>query len=393
MSGQLAIFDDTGLTIPTARQIIDQIAQDQRDTIDSGIVTDEVEPLGQVNGIVGNEFRRVYELIHALYSYFDPWSAEGIFLTNILTLSGYVRFKPKASTVVCLVDLDASTTLAAGSEAHVDGEPDNVWVLDTDVTSTTAGDYESNWTAKEVGEQRANAGTLTVIATPSPGWNSITNPLDAVVGNLEESDTSARTNREEQLQKAGGATPGGIASQVDAVDGVISVQLYENTSLFPDINGLPGKSFEVVVWDGSVPEAEDIAIAQAIWESRAGGIEPFGNTSGIATDSENVEHTMFFSRATQRNVWVEMDIDTDEDYGGNALLEQAIVTEARAVQIPGVDVIKALYSKVAMQQPGVTNVFQVRLGFAASPTLTADLEIGVRERAEFDTSRIEIFTP
>lgn len=393
MSSQLAVFDETGLTIPTVLQIVDQIAQDQRDTIDPGIITDETEPLGQVNGIVGNEDRRVYELIQTLYSFFDAWSAEGVFLTNILTLSGYVRFKPKASTVDCLVNLDAATTLAAGSEAHVANEPENVWVLDSGVTSTAAGDYESSWSAKEVGEQRANAGTLTTIATPSPGWNSITNPLDAIIGNLEESDTSARTNREEQLQKAGGATPGGITSQVDAVSGVISAAHYENTSLLPDINGLPGKSFEVVVWDGSTPEAADDAIAQAIWESRAGGIESFGNTSGVALDTENVQHTMFFSRADQRDIWMELDIETNEDYGGDALLKQAIVDEATTVQIPGVDVVKALYSKVAMLQPGVTNVFQIRLGFATSPTLTADLEIGVRERAEFDTGRVGVFKP
>lgn len=393
MSTELAVFDGTGLTIPTVLQILEQITQDQRDTIDPGIITDETEPLGQINGIVGNELRREYELIDTLYTYFDPWSAEGIFLTNILTLSGYVRYKAKASTVVCLVDLDASTTLDAGSEAYVVDEPENVWVLDADVTSTVADEYESNWTAKEVGTQRANAGTLTVIATPSPGWNAITNPLDAIVGNLEESDTSARVNREEQLQKAGGATPGGIASQIDAVTGVISVQRYENTSLLPDINGLPAKSFEMVVWDGTGTEADDDEIAQAIWESRAGGIESFGNTNGIATDTENIEHTMYFSRATQRDVWIELDIETNEDYGGDSLLEEAIVSEATTVQIPGVDVIVALYSKVAMQQPGVTNVFQVRVGFSASPTLTADLSIGVRERAEFDTSRVEIFKP
>jgi len=389
----LAVFDETGLTIPTATQIIDQIGQDQRDNIDQGLITDETEPLGQLNGITGNDTRRVYELVQTLYEYFDPWSAEGIFLTNILTLSGYVRKKAKASTVVCLVGLDATTTLAAGSEAYVINEPENVWVLDADVESVAAGDYESNWTAKEVGEQRANAGTLTEIATPSPGWNTITNPLDAAVGNLEESDSSARVNREEQLQKAGGATPGGIRSQIDSVVGVISVQDYENTSLLPDINGLPGKSFEMVVWDGVDQAADNNEIAQAIWDSRAGGIEPFGNTSGIAIDSENVSHTMYFSRAVGRDVWLELDISTNEDYGGDSLLKEAIKIEASKAQLPGVDVISALYSKVAMLQPGVTNVFQIRLGFAVSPTLTADLEIAIRERAEIDTSRIAIFVP
>lgn len=386
----MPVLDPSGLTIDTLIEIKQRIEQDQRDTIDPEIVTAETEPLGQVNGIFANELRRLQELIKLLYLFFDPWAAEGVALDNLLSLSGTVRRKAKASTVVCLVNLDATTTLVAGSEAHVAGDPTNLWSLDSDVTSTTAGDYESNWTSKVLGPTLANAGTLTAIATPSTGWNSITNPLDAIPGNNEESDTSARRSREDQLQKAGGATPGGIKSEISAVAGVISVQDYENTALIPDQNGLPGKSFEMVVWDGVSQDAVDDQIAQAIWESRAAGIESYGNTSGTAVDSEGIAHTMYFSRAVQTDTWLEFDLVTDEDYGGDDLFKQAIVLAASTEQLPGNDVIKAYYIGVAISQPGVNNVTDVRLGFDPSPVLSGDLSIGIRERAVFDTSRIEV---
>jgi uncharacterized phage protein gp47/JayE len=384
-------LDASGLTIRTYEEILKDINDEQKGTIDPNLVTEPEEPQGQMNGIFSTRVRELWEILQTIVNMINPNAAEGILLDNTSALSGSVRDAAKASTVVCTMNLDAATTVPAGSEIYLLGDPTTIFVLDEDTTSVGAGDYNADYSSKELGPIVANSGTLTEIGTPVVGWNSVTNPLDATLGNIVESDTSLRLKRENQLQKAGGATIGGIGAEIAGVTGVQTVQKYENTTNLVDSNNIPPHATEFVVWDGSGQDADDDELAQAVWDSKAGGVQSYGSTSATATDSDGVEHTMWFTRATSTNIYITFDLTVDSaEYAGDSVFAAAIVVAAEEEQLPNVDVIVSFYIKVAMQQPGVVDTTSVKVGLSPAPAGSANLSMGIRQRADFDTSRVVV---
>ncbi|WP_457832781.1 baseplate J/gp47 family protein, partial [Staphylococcus aureus] len=79
-----------------------------------------------------------------------------------------------------------------------------------------------------IGAVSAPAGTITTINTPTRGWQSVTNPADAVPGAEVESDAALRSR-----QKISTAIPSltvfeGIVGAVAGVSGVTRYRGYEN---------------------------------------------------------------------------------------------------------------------------------------------------------------------
>ena len=383
-------LSSTGLTIPTLEELNDTTVADQRTNIDSNIDTNTEEPVGQLNGTYLPKLRELYETLQQINNSLDPANSEGMRLDTTCSLTGTQRRGPKFSFAPLTLDLDASTTIFAGSIVTHSDDPTIRFILDANITSTTAGDYTARFTSDIAGEISAVAGKLTVIATPVAGWNSATNALDAVLGRNIESDTALRIRRELQLQRIGSATPDGIRSDVLDNDDAVSVQVFENDSDTQDKDGRPAWTIEVVVYDGTTNGTllSSTDIAQAIYDSRAAGTRTFGNTSGIATKSDGTTKTIFFSRPVEREIFVEL---TATGSGDPALVKAALVDLANGeagIQLPGVDVISLRYEAEPLTVEGVTNVTAFAIGFSASPSSSADLAIGVREIAAFDTSRI-----
>jgi uncharacterized phage protein gp47/JayE len=184
---------------------------------------------------------------------------------------------------------------------NVDGQEDVRFVNKSRAPATgtyTAGVQEIEFESVEYGPIVANADTLTVITAPVSGLNSATNPLDATLGNLREEDTPLRIRRAEEFAASGACTVDAIRAALLQVSGVKQAFVCENVTLETDGNGLPGKSFEAVVYDGETPEAEDGDIAQVIWDNKPSGGESYGATTEEAIDSKGVTQAVKFSRAT-----------------------------------------------------------------------------------------------
>lgn len=390
--------DATGLTIPTVEETLADIEAEQRDTIDPTIVTEPEEPIGQINGIIVARLREVYELAQVAYNAFNPDAVEGQLQDNLGAITGTFRLRARATEVECTLDLDATTTIPAGAVVNPVGHPEIRFSLMADVTSTIADTYPGRFKCDELGPVFINAGTLTVIATPITGWNSVTNAVDSdtapnTAGRDEETPDAFRIRREEELFRPGSASPDGLASDLTALDGVEQVTILENLTLTTDANGIPPLSFEAVIFDGLTPAVDDDVIAQAIFDSRAGGVRTYGSASGTAVDLKGDEHTMRFSRPTVLDLYLEYDLTVDDDYPGDVTFKETIVTDGQPFLNTSDDVIAERLKAIALSVAGVVDVLELRLGFSASPTGTVNLAVGVREIADLDTSRIVVAIP
>lgn len=386
----------TGFVPKTAEDIVGEIETSQLADVDAALDLSPDQPLGQFNGIFGSQLAEAWEVLTTIYEALDPDNAEEAQLDAAAALTGTTRLPPTKSVVAVTVNLDASKTFAPGTmTANVSGQPTVLFRNRDTVTSVGAGNYAAVFEAVEYGPVAANAGTLTQIAIAAAGWNSITNAADAVLGRLVEGDTALRVRRRVDLARPGSSTVDAIRADLldpDKVPGTIDVIVLENTGLATDPNGLPARSFHAVIWDGTVPAADDDQIAQAIWDTKPAGAEPYGTSSGTATDSLGTLRTVKFSRAVQRPVYLAYTLSKDASKyppDGDAQLKAAAVAEGLDLTM-GEDVIALRFRAVALQIAGVIDVTAFGLDFTSSPVATSNLIIAPTEIATFDTARITV---
>lgn len=381
-----------GFTKKTIEEIKAEIEDEQLSTIDPALNLSSNQPLAQANAIFAKKAAEIWELAEVAYNGFDRDSAEGRLLDNVGSLVGTPREAARKSEVTCTVNVNAGFSAAAGTMmANVTGQASVKFVNKSTVSSVGGGDVTAIFEAVDYGPVVANAGTLTQITSPVTGWNSITNPTDAVIGALEEADTAYRQRQDDELAAGGASTVDAIRVDLLQVNGVQQAYVFENTSLTTDDTGLPGKAIEAVIYDGAIPAADDEEIAQAIWDTKPSGAETYGTDSATAIDSAGNERVVNFSRASLVNVYVKLTLTIDSRLfpsNGNDLVKEAVAVNGNLLNL-GDDVYVLAVGSWALKVPGVLDAV-VRVGLTASPSGTSNLSITGRQIARFDTSRVEI---
>lgn len=378
----------TGFSRPTLQELIALCEADEQAEISPTIDVSADALMGQLNGVFCRQLDIAWEALEAIYNGNDPDRAEDDQLTSLAKLTGTERRAATYSRVPCNCVLEAGTLLESGvNYAAIVNKPDVLFTPEFDFTAPSTGTFSVLFRSKEPGEVHAPAGQLKVIATPVVGWTSVINPLDEATGHPIDDDATLRTRREDQLGNSAGATVQGIRAAVERVEGVESVLPFENTSSVYDANNLPPKSFEMVIWDGETENADENAVAQAIWDHKGSGSQAYGTLSGTAIDANGDPHEMGFSRSVQVPIYVRFDLSVTADYV-DADFKQAVVNEAEQIFLGGDDVLATRLIAIAWQQPNVTNVKSVKLGLTAAPTGTTDIPISIRQIARFDTTRV-----
>lgn len=404
----------TGFEKRTTEDILEQLATDHRSNISTALDVSSSSPVGQLDGANTKLFTELWDLAQAVYTAMDPDKNGGEAQDGICAITGTIRgaathSQQKSATV----GLNVGTMLTVGSlvavlsnpsarfrfrgvEPAVVGDP----VVEANFTAPSTSTFAMRFEAVDMGPIAAPAGTLTVIVTPISGWTSVTNPTDAIPGTNIEADSALRTRREEELAALGSTPLDAIRSEfiqlLTSEGNPGTVKAFENELDTVDADGRPGHSIEVLIDDDGLI-AND-TIAQQLWESRAAGIQTFGATNGTARDATGITKTMHFNRPSDLNIYFAITVLTDPSFfpiDGVAKLQAAIVAKGLAgadgvKREPGEDVIQTTFFTPCYSVPGVIDVTVLHLGTAPAPVLSANLVVGVRQMARFDTSRVTI---
>lgn len=302
----------TGYARRTLDTVLLSIQGFLRDKISLKLDLSERTVLGNVSNLQAERIDQLEQLIEEAYNAYDVDNASDDRFVALSLLTGVPRRGETHGLVTATLDLDAGQSYAAGElAAHVIDEPANRWLNRDGVSSVLAGDYEAVFESEFAGaEAIAEAGTLTIIATPVSGWNSVDNDDAATPGTDIEPIPALRIRREIALSPGGSRTRGAIRSKLALLDGVLSVEVFENTSNTVDVNGIAPKGLRVVVWDGSPAAADDDEIAQVIYDHKAEGILSQGSESGTARDDDGNPVVINFDRPVTTDVTVAVNIDS-----------------------------------------------------------------------------------
>lgn len=382
----MAGLDSAGFTPKTLEEIKEDIETSLKASFGPQINLLATSVFGQLVGLLSNLNAEEWEVLEEVYNSQYPDTASGVALDNVCAITGVTRLPATKSTVLLTVDLDAATTLPAGRVVSVADSPASRFVTTEEVTSGGAGTYFVEAEAEVTGPVVGNTGTITVIETPVAGWNSVTNSADAEIGREIETDEDLRLRRESLLRVTGSATAEAIRSDILDIEDVQACFVFENTSSVTDGDGVPGKAFEAVVLGG-----DDSLIAEAIWASKPAGIESYGSVQVGITDSQGFGHTMEFSRPTDKAVHVIVDVLTDDEFpdDGDTQIKEKVAAYGDSLTIGDDVVVSQVYAHI-FEVSGVVDVTSIKVGFSDPPTLSANLSIGSREIAVFDTSDVDV---
>lgn len=399
-----------GFILKPVAAIIQDFEDEQTSTMDAALDTSAAGPVGQLNGIYGAALGELWELGQAGYNGFNPDDVEGVAQDNVGAVRGSKRLTAKPSSVFCNCTLTAANSpyLAATLVANVAGNAPLQFSNALDVVVTVNGVVPVLFKALAVGPTAAASGTLTVITAPVTGWSVVTNPLDATLGQLIETDPDYRLRQELEIAAVGACTVPSETADLLEVANVISAKVLENTGDTLDTStGMPGHSTQSIVWDGPLALAANQDIGLAVWNGKPSGAQTFGNTSVQIVDSLGAPQTVFFSRPSQLPVYMAFTVTLGQGVVLATIAPQikaaivnlsngfdpsgvALASTTPGILAPGGSVIAMAFRKAAFDFPGVTDVSNLALDFTASPTATANLPVTFVQVGTLDTSRITV---
>lgn len=377
----------TGISAPSYGDVLDYLQTQYRSIYGADIYLGSDSQDGQFLAVIAAAINDANAAAVAVYNSFSPATGQGAALSSNVKINGLARETPTYSTVDLLISGQAYTTITDGVAQDVNG---NRWALPATVSIPSGGSVTVTATAEAVGDIAAPAGTVTVIATPTLGWQSVTNAAAAAPGAPIESDAALRYRQSISTAIPSLTVLDGIVGSVAGVNGVTRYAAYENDTGSTDANGIPAHSISMVVEGG-----DSALIAAAIAKKKTPGTPTYGTTSETVIDTYGNVIPINFYRPTEIPIVVAITIKALPGYNADIGVQvvAAIAAYINALTI-GTDVLLTrLYipGNLAGSSSGLT--FEITsLAIAASPGTpsSSDVVIAFNEVASCATSDITL---
>lgn len=261
----------------------------------------------------------------------NPNISGGVFLDAIWQLTGGQRLKATPSTItgVTLTGVPG-TIIPAGAQASI-GTDGAVFQLLSAVV-LTGGTGTGIFQSVELGAVAAPIGALNQIVTGVLGWETVTNPTAAVVGQEEESDIAARIRRRQTLALQGVALPEAIVSGLHTVEGVKSLAFRENvTNASIVIEGVTLVEHSVYA---CVSGGTDTDVAKMLLRKKSLGAAWNGTTTvNVVEPYSGQTYAVKFSRPTLIPIFIKVTVGGSGPYPDvPTLVRDALVAYANGEQ-------------------------------------------------------------
>lgn len=357
-------------------------------------VSDE-SPMGQQIGVFAAPLGEAWDTMEAVYAAFTPDGATAASLVNLSALTG-TRPQPATFSTVAVNLTGTPSQLIPAATFSVVGTGQK-FTMDADVTLDGSGNATGvACTAVNSGPVIAAAGTLTVIETARAGLSSVTNPADAALGVLADTDATLRVRRENELRSTGNAATEAVRAAVLAVDTVdnpvTSCTVFQNDTDVTDVNGVPPHAVNALVLGGA-----DADVAQAVFASKGAGIRAYGGTVVSVTDSQSVTHSIGFDRPSELDIYIVINAVVDNTVWNvgqiatiQSAVQAAVVAYGDASLVIGKDVVSSAIGAQAFKVAGMLDAGTPFLGLAPSPVSASPISVSTRQLAKLDTSRVTV---
>lgn len=276
-------FGARGFEIPPAQEVLTGVLEDVDAAFGGGMNMQLSTPQGQLASSEAAVVDNTNAQFLFLTQMFDPAYAFGRY-QDALARIYFIQRNPAQPTVV-----EAICTGLAGVEIPVNSlavaADGTRYISMQDAVIPVGGQVSVQFASTIPGPIPCPAGTLDQIYRSIPGWDSITNPADGVLGNNVESREAFEARRAASVALNSIGSLPSVLGSVLAIRDVIDAFVTENTSNSPATIGgvslLPNSLYVAVVG------GEAQAIGEAIWRKKAPGCAYNGNTNVTVLDTSD----------------------------------------------------------------------------------------------------------
>ncbi len=275
-------FTATGIIIPSTAAVLAGVQQDLNAAFGGNLnFTNSSSPQAQLAASIAAIISNTYAEFLFLSQMFDPAYAFGRYQDALARLYDLTRQGAEPTAVVCNVS-GAGVTIPVGSLA-IDTSSNLYRATEAVTIAPGGGTLSQTYAAVVPGPLVCPAGTLNQIYQAIPGWDSITNPADGVVGSNTEARAQFEAQRQATLQANARSTLAAVRGALLEVAGVLDAYTTQNNTGGPVTNGgvtLPANSFYAAVVGGLASD-----VATAIFDKLPPGPTMVGNTTVSVQDT------------------------------------------------------------------------------------------------------------
>ncbi|WP_250512708.1 baseplate J/gp47 family protein [Caballeronia sp. INDeC2] len=322
-------IDATGISAPAFSDILDFLKSKYQGIYGPDTYLEDDSKDGQLLAIFASCINDANAVAISVYNAFSPATAQGANLSSVVKINGIARAVASASTVDVTIVGVVGTTITNGI---VQDTNQVNWDLPASVTIPPAGQITVTATCEQAGAISAAPGTVTTIATPTSGWQTVTNASAALLGNPVEEDADLRVRQSSSTALPSLTVLDGIIGAVKSVTGVTRVAAYENDTNIVDSNGLPPHVISLVVEGGDAT-----AIANAIATKKTPGGGTYGTTTVTVTDIYGIPHPINLFRPTPQAITAVVNLKALSGYSSavGSRVQQAVSDYVNSVAIGG----------------------------------------------------------
>lgn len=386
-------YDSQGIITQTLSEIINERENTLKTVMGEEFIIDKTSPIGNMELADSNSEVLIHELIaYLIPNQIDAKTATGIFLDAICEKNRIYRKQANYTTLDLVIEGDKNTQFLSGDITITDSTSGLYYDLNEDCTIGDDNKVYAQFKCQSIGDYYPLSSTTFEIQTPMAGLTSVT--LDSensnlVVGNFTETDDELRRRRELSISLNSTSILESIKSAIYSLDGVKYVVPFENDTETTNTDGLPMKSFEMVVYGGDEDEITD-----TIFNKKPVGTRAYGTTVKVKTDSEGSLYNIGYTKATQINIGMEIKVKskTLQAESWKQTVIEAIKTQFENIQGIGVTVKDYNYTKILTDFPEITDITSVLFYNTdeVEEEKVKQYTIAKKEIAILDTSKIEI---
>lgn len=277
------VFTDRGYVAPDEQAVLAGVQADIDAAFGGGVNPALNTPQGQIATSTAAIIGEVNSSVVNLFNQFDPAFASGRAQDALGRIYFISRKAAQPTVVPGLCTGGQGVPIPAGSLARA---ADGRIYLCTDGGEISAdGTVTLSFACTVDGPIACPTGTLTTIFRAIPGWDTVTNLTDGVLGT--ETETRAEFERRRAASvalNARGSLPSVLGAVLNVTD-VLDAYVNENTTSAPiTIRGvsIAAKSLYVSAVGGT-----DEAVASGVWSKKAPGCGYNGNTTVTVFDSNS----------------------------------------------------------------------------------------------------------
>ncbi len=349
----VAVVDSSGITAPTYDAVLSEIKDAYRGIYGADVYIEEDSQDGQMLAIFALAITDANALAVAVFNAFSPATAKGEGLSRNVKINGIRRLVATYSSVTLTISGTVGTLITNGVARDASGQR---WLLPASVTIPSGGTIDVTATAETLGAIQAQASSITIIATPTRGWNGVVNAAAAVPGEPVETDAELRARQAVSVALPSQTVLAGLVGALLSITGVTRLRAYENDTAVTDGNGIPSHTVAFVIEGGDNTE-----IAKAILAKKTIGTGTAGATAVTVADAFGISHVIRFARPMLVTIHVRVTMTALAGYSSpiGVAVQEALVVYLNGLAIGNDVVLTKLYPPAYLNGEPNGNLFDI----------------------------------